>query len=337
MFWIIFIGIIVIGSVCFKLWDKRRKKQKIKYNKKTEGIYRIINILSDFVLTIFVIISIIGIINNITFYFGNTPEKQSKTIIDNTCRISTMFTLNLVLSGGNPTFYTDSTSPVNDIFPKWEHLEKMDNTFNDIGSYDNNLYYIHLENEDNFWFALVKEVEVNGNVEANDMGELEQQIIKTFDNLPNGYSIWKEYCSDKVLPITYPTGGRKLYFVIIHTFKKIKSDEQKLADETKYKQSCQTIQYKKLLKDSTPYIGEKVYYKWKIIQAMTKGWFDIFRLAVTNGLYWWDDVLWIISEKTEFVEDDFIEVRWEVREDYCYTTVDEKTLCIPSIKTKYIK
>lgn len=332
------IPFILLVLIWFKLRNRNRKKLKKKYNKQKEEILKAITTITDIILIWASIVITIFIISNIIFYISNTSEKQSKSIVNDLCIKDSIVNLKLGWSTGNSAFYHDSTAPVNDTLPTWSHLQKIDETLQSIGLYWNDTYYMHLENKDNFWYVLAEEVKTNGNIEAYDMNDLESQVATAFRDLRNGYIRGWNFCSDELPPIANPTQWKKLYFVLINALQKAKTAEQKQAEETEYKQSCKTISYKNLIKDATPYIGTKVYYRGKILQAQTENWGDFFRLAITDMWYGlWDDVIWVLAEKTKFVEDDVIEVWWAVREDYCYTTVEDKTLCIPSIQAEYIE
>lgn len=117
-----------------------------------------------------------------------------------------------------------------------------------------------------------------------------------------------------------------------------RQEEQRVAEERAYKKSFQHIPYKRLSKDPDSYIGTKVYYKGKIIQAISDDWVDFFRLGVTNLWYWYrGDIVWVFTSKTDFVEEDIIEVRGEITGNYCYANTIGGEMCIPSLKVEFIK
>lgn len=313
--------VFVVTHVWFKIWNKKRKKAKKHYNQRMESLINIFDVVSFIVWVFSSIVLVIRTGILLTQYTPSKVSERSKILNCSRSESISVWVYTTAVDG-----WTASKDYLLQFWTGWDP------------------YYMYLENEDSFWFTSISEVKTNWNYQAESFEALQKQVIADFQNLGDGYTIWGQFCPGEVKgtvlpPIAEASPWNTLYFVITHSYLKPKTKEEKQTEEKEYKKSCQTLSFNKFEKDSYPYIGTKVYFRWHIDQATTSDdWGDFFRLGTRQ--IWWntrDDIIWILSPKTEFVKDDVIQVRWEVVENYCYKTVMWSQICLPTVKARYIQ
>lgn len=109
-------------------------------------------------------------------------------------------------------------------------------------------------------------------------------------------------------------------------------------EESTFKANSPSISYALLEKGSTPYIGDKVYYKGKVDQVGTEYSTEWYRISITNeGYGYYTDTLWVTYPgTTNIVKDDIVQFWGNITSQHCYTSTANWEICIPAVNAKYI-
>lgn len=111
--------------------------------------------------------------------------------------------------------------------------------------------------------------------------------------------------------------------------------------EKKYKNSCETIDFKTLARNPDKYKGNSYKFTGEVIQVQ-EGWFDTvdLRINITKDEYgYWKDTIYATIEIPEgednILEDDIITFWGTCEGEYTYTSVVGSSVTLPKINIKY--
>lgn len=108
-------------------------------------------------------------------------------------------------------------------------------------------------------------------------------------------------------------------------------------EETKTK-AIKNLAYDKLFRNNEKYVGEIVYYRGEVSQAIEgKGDNYVLRIFITKGEYgFWDNDIFANYKGTRVLEDDIVDIWGQVKGVRKYTTVLGATRSIPEIDVLYL-
>ena len=121
--------------------------------------------------------------------------------------------------------------------------------------------------------------------------------------------------------------------------KKIKEKAEK-ATKRAYKNESETTDSRLLIKHGTRFVGDKIHYKGKVIQAgVNYSGSEWYIIGTTNkGYGYYDDNVWVSYDgETDIIEGKIVEFWGEVKGYYSYESVAGWDISIPKIEAVYLQ
>ena len=107
-----------------------------------------------------------------------------------------------------------------------------------------------------------------------------------------------------------------------------------------FKTSAKTdLSYDELARNTESYIGQRVYYRGKVVQVVEQGGDKaVLRVNVTEKEYgWWDDTVWVNYKGPRVLEDDIVKFWGIIEGRRKYRAVLGNEVVIPEITAKYLE
>lgn len=120
------------------------------------------------------------------------------------------------------------------------------------------------------------------------------------------------------------------------------SNEEVILSEDEFKAQCGVVAYNEIARNPNDYIGQKAYFKGKVVQAQENGKKVVLRINTTQGQYGlWDDTIYVDynrkdDNESRILEDDIVTVYGEIKGIKAYQAVLGNQISIPHIKAEYI-
>lgn len=125
---------------------------------------------------------------------------------------------------------------------------------------------------------------------------------------------------------------------------KLESETYSLsADEREeyFKSQCKTFTYKEIARNPQNYEGEYAKFKGEVVQVIEGDVYDILRVNVTKGRYYWEDTIYVIyypvnDDGSRILEDDIITMYGTLEGTKTYETVMGASVTLPLMYVYYI-
>lgn len=119
-------------------------------------------------------------------------------------------------------------------------------------------------------------------------------------------------------------------------------NEEIVLSEDEYKAQCSTVSYEDIARNPNNYIGQKAYFKGKVVQVQEIGKSVVLRINTKQGQYGlWDDTVYVDykrkdDKESRVLEEDIVTVYGEIKGIKKYMAVLGNQVSIPHLKAEYI-
>lgn len=223
------------------------------------------------------------------------------------------------------------------------------------GKYDVNIYLKRSDAsyDENVWMA-IDGMSVINSVKHYHLEDIDKNVIKYniyFYNKDSNEickSIYENDNSSEIDKLTFTSSNNETFTITqkqIDEYHKQKEEEEKKKQQetiNKYKNSCDTLKYKDVLRTPENYINKQAYWFGEVNQVIGNG---VYKVSVNceknryadNGYICSDDIYVIYSGSLNLIEDDLIKMWGTMNGTETYITVLGASKTIPKFNAKYVE